>query len=174
MDTGSFRVRVLKTGLSLKDALVEEARETARLWVLLGERRVRGGPWCRSRLSSADKAEIAAAVAACASRQAVRDLAASLPSGSLSCHLADAPFPGLQEKPSPAAAKVVLPMRHTSRKPSRSGRSGRSGASGHRYRQQAGITYGSRRYEASKYGKNPKATRNKAQAKYRSKRRGTA
>lgn len=174
MAPGSVRMTVLRTGLTLRNALIDEAREAARLYLELpeGDKIVRGGPWCRCRLPPEDAAEIAA-IAACTSRQGVSALAASLPTGSLSFHLAGAVYPGTQQKRSLSAMQVLLPVKRPSGRSGRSGRSSTSGRSGHQYRMRAGIDYGTPRYQANKYGKDPKKARNKAQARFRAKRRST-
>jgi hypothetical protein len=167
-DLAGGQMETLRTKLTLKNALIEEARETARLYMTLesGDKVVRGGPWCRCRLPPCDTEEIAA-VAACSSRKQVSDLAASWPEGSLACHLAGRSYSRVPQEVSLATSSSTLCSAKTPPlvliPPKR-----RSGASGHDYRVGAGVSYGSPRYEALKYGEeDPKKVRNKAQAKYR-------
>jgi len=86
-DSGSVVLHTVQTKLSLRDGLVEEAREAARQYRLHGQGKVRGGPWCRRRLPDADRREIEA-VLECTSRKAVEALGARFPQGSLAAHLA--------------------------------------------------------------------------------------
>lgn len=44
---GSLSIKVLKTGLSLAQALLAEAIATAEAWTML----TRGGPWCRKKVA---------------------------------------------------------------------------------------------------------------------------
>lgn len=82
-----MRMATVVTDLGREHALIEEARLTARKYLEVGGECVRGGPWCRMTLPRSDKNEIIA-VAACASRAAVKALAADSPGKSLSLHLA--------------------------------------------------------------------------------------
>jgi len=165
--SASVHLTVLCTGLARKkDALAEEARETARIYAA-DPLAVRGGPWCRWHVPAVDATEIAA-VAACTSRNAVFALAASLPKGSLACHLEDMAYAAERPFGVPSSSTMVLPPKRRSGRSGRSGKSGRSGVSGHEYRKH-NLTYGTDRFHTNKYGKHPLKARNKAQRKYRAK-----
>ncbi len=174
----SLFMRAVTTNILRRaDAFAEEARVAALQCKALGTQVVRGGPWCLRGLSAADRREIDM-VAACESRAAVHELGRRLRVGSLAVHLAG----GRYKCTSPRAGssgKVVLPLaapwvRRSSSRSGRSGSSGKtSGVSGHEYRLQAGLVHGTSAYVANKYGRHPKQARNRAQAKYRSKSRGT-
>lgn len=171
---GDIRAKAIALGIEALAAAktMEEAPASAR-----------GGPWVLPTLSAQDRREIKA-VARCTNLQDMAAVAKQLGVGSLVDHLGDRKFQSAAAKEAePVIAKFLANMPQVDSKPPRrssssprlpvkrrsgkSGKSGRSGVSGHQYRRQAGIDYGSDRYNVHKYGKDPKCTRNKAQAKYR-------
>ena len=196
MDASTMSVQTIKTQLSLRDALVEEARLTASLYLQQGgHQQVRGGPWCRCRLPWSDKEEIAN-VDGCTSRQAVRALAARSPSGSLALHLAGKSYSkarlvvgkaaastldmvalsgsSLAHPPRVIASRPPLVVCAPKRQSGKSKTSGGSGKSGHEYRLQQNISYSHARYKSLKWGVLPRSTKNKAQRTFRAKKRAAA
>jgi hypothetical protein len=85
-DSGTMHIHILVTGLTMGSALMEEARITAKKYLELGYKSVRGGPWCRVHLPYDDLAEIDA-VGKCKSADGVKSVARDYPGGSLDCHL---------------------------------------------------------------------------------------
>lgn len=107
---GTLCIKVIKTGLSLPQALLEEAIVTASARTLL----TRGGPWCRKALPYDDRLEIKMvleAKTAAAAAAGVKAVASQFPNGSLSKHLAGLSY-GAPEVPKPAlqASKKVTPV----------------------------------------------------------------
>ena len=89
MEPSSVHLRTALTDLNLQDALIEEARLAAERYLeTQGNRKIRGGPWCRTRLPPTDKAEIQLTVS-CSSRVAVKALALTKPHGPLAKHLSN-------------------------------------------------------------------------------------
>jgi hypothetical protein len=162
-DKSTLCLKLLSSGLTLQQALADEALETARLAAERSLTHVRGGPWCRCSLSADDVAEIAA-VQACSGRAAVVALGRTSPAGSLARHLGHQPF---QASVSSGARRCILPVKRRSGRSGASTPSTRSGVSGHQARKRKGLLYGSKGYDRAKYGQSPKAARNKAQRKYR-------
>jgi hypothetical protein len=119
----------------------------------MGHKLVRGGPWCRKKLSDMDLLELRDCKGK-ASLGALRAVAAKYPGGSLGSHLEGRAF----RPAAPRCAKVT-------EKKNRSGPSGtsspgtRSGVSGSQYRKQAGLSYGTQRYEQLKFGRHPERAR---------------
>ena len=112
--------------LSQQCALVEEARLAASEFLSSESQLVRGGPWCRMRIYSQDRAEINS-VAAATSRSQVKSLAEKMPAGSLLRHLRNESY-SKADQPTPAGhgkGPLLLPPKK------RSGPSGRSGKSGY-------------------------------------------
>jgi hypothetical protein len=141
----SLHIKLLSTGLSLPDALVDEARLTARMYQEeSGADLVRGGPWCRRVLPVEDKSEIEM-TAALTSRAAVRECGRRSLNGSLAAHLAGRTYaavgtstsddptvvsgPGLAAVVFAAPSAAAMPIAFLSQK-RRSGKSGKSSKSG--------------------------------------------
>jgi hypothetical protein len=161
-DMATLSLRLLNSGLSLQQALADEALETARLAAEKGKAHVRGGPWCRRTLPADDVKEMLA-VGSCRGRSAVAALVKEWPTGSLAHHIQGLPFKASVGGP----AKCILPVKRRSGRSGASSPSRRSGVSGHVARTRKRMEYGSVGYDLAKYGQQPKEVRNKAQRKYR-------
>jgi len=91
LDRASLQMRTVQTGLTLKEALLQEAILAAQ-YIAADSETARGGPWCRRKLSAADRKEVKAVFEAKSNRE-VLDIAKKYPEGSLAYHLAQKPWP---------------------------------------------------------------------------------
>ncbi len=160
-DLNSLRLELLACDLTLSEALAEEALHASSMMASKGVQNVRGGPWCRCRLSFEDHREIAE-VRKCRGRSALKPLEERYPVGSLAFHLQQRTY----RSESVLVSRGLL-SQGMKRRSGRSGSSKSSGLSGHQARQRRGLVYGSKGYDAAKYGRQPKAARNKAQRTFR-------
>lgn len=150
LDRNSLTLRTVagQHGLSLKEALLQEAIVAASLFQIDGHGAdiVRGGPWLRRRLPSADLAEIKA-VSEAPDKEAVKRVADSRPTGSLFFHLHQMPWRGRATQQNPASL-FASPPEFFMRRARQSGRhrpcikrpSGASGAPGKSGQHRPGAT----------------------------------
>jgi len=92
--------------VKLPQALAEEALVTAQLMATMGRKAVRGGPWCRKRLTHDDNLEIEA-VAVSSRWSDVAGLVKIFPSGSLARHMRFEDFSSGESMITSSAAKVT-------------------------------------------------------------------